>query len=86
MADVLVHQGDFCLLNCFDGEFGNFMTVETGDVYTGEYIVTPKAFTEQTLETAHKVMSDNVTVLEIPYYETSNLHGGKTVFIGGTNG
>lgn len=66
-----------------DGLYGQFQKVETGDVYTGEYVVTPKAFEEQTLLTEHKLMADNVTVLEIPYYETSN-EKGTTVYIGGT--
>ena len=48
--------------------------------YDGAYTVTPKANTEQILETAHKLMSDDVTVFEIPYFETSNL-SGTTVYI-----
>lgn len=50
--------------------------------YDGDYIVIPKAFTEQVLETKEKKMEDNVTVKEIPYYETSNIEGGSTVYIG----
>lgn len=42
--------------------------------YEGEYIVTPKTF-EQSLDTDYKVMSDDVTILEIPYNETSNIYG-----------
>lgn len=49
--------------------------------YQGKYIVTPKT-TSQTLHTANLVMDDDVTILEIPYFETSNL-SGKTVYIGG---
>ena len=48
--------------------------------YDGAYTVTPKAHVEQVLETAHKLMSDDVTVFEIPYFETSNLNG-TTVYI-----
>lgn len=51
------------------------------DYYRGEYVVVPKAETETVLETANKIMRDDVTVLKIPYYETSNLGGGYTVFI-----
>ena len=51
--------------------------------YDGDYIVIPKAFTEQVLETKGKKMEDNVTVKEIPYYETSNIDGGETVYIAG---
>lgn len=52
------------------------------DIYDGEYIVTPKPFTEQILETKEKTMADDVTVLAIPYYETSNV-SGITIYIGG---
>ena len=51
------------------------------DIYTGPYEVTPKAWDEQTLETAHKLMTDDVTVFRVPYYETSNLFDGKTAYI-----
>ena len=49
--------------------------------YTGEYVVTPKAFEKTVLETANKTMLDDVTVKRIPYHETSNLGGGMTVVI-----
>ena len=51
------------------------------DSYDGGYIVTPRVHA-QTLNTKNKLMKDNVSVLAIPYYETSNL-SGKTVYIGG---
>ena len=51
------------------------------DVYGGPYEVTPKAYLDQTLQTAHKLMTDNVTVFKVPYYETSNLFDGKTAYI-----
>ena len=53
------------------------------DIYTGEYHVIPAPYDEQTLLTNQKLMTDDVTVAAIPYYETSNLSGGYTVFIGG---
>lgn len=58
------------------------------DVYEGDYTATPST-TEQVLETKDKVMADDVTVLEIPYFETGNPAGGYTVYIGkdvGING
>lgn len=48
--------------------------------YDGEYVVTPKS-TAQSLETKFKTMGNNVTVAEIPYYETANI-SGTTVYIG----
>lgn len=52
------------------------------EIYDGEYLVIPKPFDEQTLETAGLKMKHDVTVREIPYYETSN-ESGYTVYIGG---
>lgn len=53
-----------------------------GDQYDGPYTVTPRV-EAQTLPTTYKTMAHDVTVLEIPYYETSNLSGGYTAIIGG---
>ena len=52
------------------------------EIYDGEYIVTPLPWDQTILETAGKLMADDVTVLEIPYYRTSNLQGGDTIYIG----
>ncbi len=52
-------------------------------VYSGSYTITPKT-TAQSMETSDKVMTDNVTIKEIPYSEVSNPQSGKTVIIGGT--
>lgn len=49
-------------------------------VYAGPYSVTPKAGTAQTLSTAGKQMTEDVTVAKVPYYETSNT-SGTTVYI-----
>ena len=49
--------------------------------YEGEYDVIPKV-SEQTLPTANKLLSNDVTIKEIPYFEVSNSSGGNTVFIG----
>lgn len=48
--------------------------------YTGDYVVTPLAHDETVLETNGKRMLDDVTVLKVPYYVTSNTYG-KTVYI-----
>lgn len=50
-------------------------------VYEGEYEVTPKV-TEQTLQTAQKILEEDMHVKQIPYFEVSNNSGGNTVFIG----
>lgn len=52
------------------------------NIYDGATVVIPKAFETQTLETADKVVLDNISVLEIPYTEVSNVSDGLTVIIG----
>lgn len=50
--------------------------------YTGVTLVTPLADTEQVLDTAQKLLLDDITVEKIPYTEVTNLSGGLTVSIG----
>lgn len=49
--------------------------------YTGDYTVIPKADKAQILPTKDLLMTDDLTVTKVPYYETSNNFSGKTVFI-----
>ena len=49
--------------------------------YSGPYTVTPKV-ESQSLNTADKHLSHDLTIDSIPYYEVSN-QNGKTVIIGG---
>lgn len=58
-----------------------YVIIDDHQVYTGDYEVIPTS-SVQTLATNDKVMTDDVTVREIPYYETSNV-SGTTVYIGG---
>ena len=50
--------------------------------YGGTYTVTPEVGTGQTLETAGKYLTNDVTVNAIPDYEVSNEAGGNTFIIG----
>ena len=50
------------------------------ETYDGEYEVVPAAYSAQTLNTTNKLLTDDVTVTEVPYYETSN-EFGVTVYI-----
>lgn len=82
MYKTVVIDGDISLSNVIDGENGivyQQISVD-GDVYDGDYTVTPKVV-PQTLHTENKVMLHDVTVFEIPYFETSN-QSGYTVYIG----
>ena len=49
-------------------------------VYDGLYEAIPQV-EAQTLHTAKKLMTDDVTVHGVPFYEVSNDQGGNTVYI-----
>lgn len=54
--------------------------VVTAETYDGSYEVIPKANQSQTLETANKLMEEDVLIFEVPYFQTSNEYG-DTVYI-----
>ena len=60
-----------------DFEFDEIMVIDA-DPYEGPYLVIPKTI-DQVLATKNKTMRDDVTVTEIPYAETSNIHGTTVV-------
>lgn len=73
-----------------DVNIGKYIIIfEDAEEYDGEYVVIPLAERQTVLETAEKLLLENIVVKEIPYYETSNSAGGDTVYIGSeviTNG
>lgn len=50
--------------------------------YKGSYEAVSRPFKDSYLATKDKRLKDNIHVKEIPYYETSNLSDGVTVYIG----
>lgn len=62
------------------GEIQRITEYVGGEPYIGDYVVTPKV-TEQVMPVKEKVMTDDVTILAIPYYDVSNASGGSTVYI-----
>lgn len=52
------------------------------ELYEGSYTVHSAAHEAQELQTANKHLIKNITVEKIPYYETSNLSDGITIYIG----
>lgn len=69
----------------FSTEFGNFVNIGQGfPKYVGEYTVTPSREIK-VLETANKVLTENVTIVAIPYSQVSNVSGGKTYHIAKEN-
>lgn len=68
----------------FDAAFSSFQQatdVMELEPYTGAYEVTPTV-TAQTLPTAQKRMTQDMTIRGIPYFATSNDKMGETVYIG----
>lgn len=70
---ILILSGDLVIQSTTEVEI---------PLYDGSYEVSPLARTEVILPTTGKRMEDDVVVLEIPYYETTNESGGYTVIIG----
>ena len=85
MNDVQAIEAEIC---------GDGMTAEIGvggviriqpegiELYDGDTVVKPKANEQTVLSTAQKLVEDDITVLEIPYFQTTNSTGGNTVYIG----
>lgn len=71
--------GYICTARTVSGDL-SIPTYVGPETYGGEYTVTPRMY-EQVLETANKRMAEDVTVLQIPYYEVGNESGGTTVYI-----
>lgn len=73
--------------NTFDVNLGEIQVIRHTEIitdlpfYEGNYDVTPKV-DAQTLKTAKTIMLEDVTIRSIPYFETSNMSGGNTVYIG----
>lgn len=51
--------------------------------YEGEYEVVPSLAEDIKLDTAKKLMTDDVTVKKLPRYDVANEAGGTTVYLGG---
>lgn len=54
----------------------------TFEIYSGEYAITPQTYSPVEMETAGRVMRNNVTIERIPQFEVSNESGGSTLIIG----
>ena len=56
-------------------------TVGVYPPYQENYSVTPKAGVQQVLKTANKLLTEDIIINPIPYYETTNPSDGITVYI-----
>lgn len=79
-TDTVVLDGSCRLINRMDGSMTAVLKVSEFDYYTGAYEVIPKADTEVVLETSGLMMANDVTVRQIPYYETHS-ETGITAYI-----
>lgn len=64
--------------NELSAKFNAELFVGTIPEYEGTYEITPMV-TSQTFDTKDKKLTDDMTVLAIPYYETTNTSGGDYV-------
>lgn len=64
--------------------FGTISAGKTANnsVYVGDYEVTSDPERDFKLQTKSKLLTDDITVKAIPYFETSNTADGLTVYIG----
>lgn len=75
MDRVLVLRGRLSVSECFlKGNLSPATVMVEPERYTGSYIVIPTR-EDQYLATNNKLMTDDVTVKEIPYTEVSNQFG-----------
>lgn len=67
-------------LSCDAGLRGGLSVPDDYGLYSGEYEVIPKAFESQTIPTTNKLLRKDISIKEIPYFETHN-DKGTTVYI-----
>ncbi|WP_289133333.1 hypothetical protein [uncultured Bacteroides sp.] len=60
---------------------GSICVTREYDTYSGDYKVVPKASGSQILNTANKVLKEDILVTGVPYWETSNESNGTTAYI-----
>ncbi len=84
MGDRIVLDGELSLNIPLDGTPDKVIKVTDYDapVYTGETTVNPD-FNGTVLQTAQKIVTNNITVNPIQVESVSNIQGGRTVYIGG---
>ena len=69
-------------LTAAKGELHGTLSAISVGLYEGAYTVCSTVYEAQELPTANKHLVKNIIVEKIPYYETSNLSDGITIYIG----
>lgn len=64
-----------------NGMIGDISISNNIPEYIGDHIITPSSKSDIVLNTKDKKLNENITVIKIPYYQTSNTDGGETVYI-----
>lgn len=84
IVDIQSLSGKITTTSALTGELATGVTIfKDIELYDGSYEVTPLPGSDIVLNTANKGMTENLVVLEIPFYKTTNTSGGYTVIIGG---
>ena len=78
MRGVLFEEQDAQFFSTF-GEIQE--VIADAPLYSGGYTVVP-AMDEQMLETAEKLMQENLIIKPIPFYDVGNTTNGRTIYIG----
>lgn len=68
-------------IGAFEAETIDGIIDTEAELYAGTYMVTPAADTSVILDTENKLLSEDITVNEIPFEEAQNNMGGSTVTI-----
>lgn len=83
LSGVIKYEGNLTGIINSDGNLEGSLSMPIGyDDYVGPYDITPNV-SQQSLDTADKHLTDDITIEAIPYYEVSNSYNGKTIIIGG---
>lgn len=72
---ILVHMKVHTDPQVFKLKCNTLIQPVTGDIYDGDYEVTPSAHNDIILETDGKLCDGDITVKIIPTYETRNTYG-----------
>lgn len=83
VSPIKIRGENITTKSTISGNISHLNKEEPVPKYEGNYTVLPLAFQDTVLLTKDKKMTENVIIKEIPYYETSNLSGGNTVYIAG---
>lgn len=66
----------------YNMDFEKVSYISQNNPYYGSYSVNPKTNSDIILQTKNLIMTENLIVKKIPYYQVENVSKGDTVYIG----